>query len=158
MHRIVLFINPVVSNGESLYGKLYGGANEGEILIAAQADFKTLLIREQWEGERGDAFRKREEWTLVHSTDGSRAWWSYDENKYTFNKGFDPIPDQFVENCPLPTESVALISGWVPLRMADTNLEDYIVNGAFYYMITNANPNNLQWTDVDEQEMDDLPF
>ena len=158
MHRVVLFINPVVSNGETFYGKLYGGDTEGDILIAAQADFKTLLIREQWEGERGDAFRKREGWTLVHSTDGSRAWWPYDENKYTFNKGFDPIPDQFVENCPLPTESVALISGWVPLRMADTNLEDYIVNGAFYYMITNANPNNLQWTEVDEQEMDDLPF
>ena len=83
MHRVVLFGNDVVSNGQTLYGRLYGGENEDDILIAARVDYKTLLIREQWEGERGETFREQEGWTLAHSTDGSTAWWTFDEDKYT---------------------------------------------------------------------------
>ena len=71
MHRVVLFSAPVISNGVSIYGGLYGGDTEGEILTTARADYRTLLIREQWEGERGDAFRKREGWTLDYNEDGT---------------------------------------------------------------------------------------
>ena len=156
MHRVVIFF-PVSSNGQTLYGKLYAGDNESEILTIARLDYKTLLIREAWESERGEEFRKREEWTMVHSTDGSSAWWNFDETKYTYNKGFNPVPDQFVEQLCNPfARHIALVSGWVPLKMADCNDEDYIVNGAFYDMIANAA--DIQWTDVDEPEVDDLPF
>ena len=55
-------------------------------------------------------------------------------------------------------QQVAVISGWVPLRFADTDNEDHIVNGTFYYMVANANPNDIQWTDVEEPVVDDLPF
>ena len=158
MHRVVLFSLPVVSNGVSIYGGLYGGDTEGEILTTARADYRTLLIREQWEGERGDAFRKREGWTLDYNDDGTVSWWRFDETKYTYNLGYIPIPDQFVQMCNPFAQQVALISGWVPLRFADTDNEDHIINGTFYYMVANANPNDLQWTDVDEQEVDDLPF
>lgn len=158
MHRVVLFSAPVVSNGETLYGGLYGGATEGGVMTAARADYRTLLIREQWEGESGDAFRQREGWILTHSTDGSTAWWSFDEAKYTYLKGFKPIPDEFVQLCNHFAQQVALVSGWVPLRFADTDDEDHIINGTFYYMVANANQNDLQWTDVDEPEVDDLPF
>lgn len=157
MHRVVIYINPVTSNGRTLYGKLYAGDNESEILTIARADYKTLTIREEWEGEQGEEFRKREGWTMVHSTEGSTAWWKFDETKYTYNKGYSPIPDQFVESLSNPfAQHIAILSGWVPLKMSDCNDEDYIVNGAFYDMIANAN--DLQWTDVDEQEVDDLPF
>ena len=156
MHRIVIFSNPVVSNGIELYGRLYSGESEGQILNASIFDYKTLLIRELWEGELGESFRENKGWTLTHSTDGSTAWYSYDESKYTFNLGFDPIPDQFVQCCPKPCESIALISCWIPIRMADTDIEDYIVNEAFYESIIGANPNDIQWTSLEPD--DDLPF
>ena len=158
MHRVVLFSAPVVSNGETFYGRLYGGTTEEKIRTAARADYRTLLVREQWEGDRGDTFRTQEGWTLTHITDGSTAWWSFDEDKYSYCLGFSPIPDQFVESCPLTTKSVVLLNGWVPLRFADTNNDDYIINGAFYYSTMDANPNDLYWSFLDEQEEDDLPF
>ena len=158
MHRVVLFSRPVISNGETFYGRLYGGATESEILIVARTDFKTLLIKEQWEGERGEAFRQQEGWTLVHNEDDTSAWWSFDKDRYTFHKGFDPVPDQFVEHCQIPSGYVALLSGWVPIRMSDTNIEDYIINGAFYYTISGANPNDICWCSIDASEDDGLPF
>ena len=160
MHRVVLYVNcPVTSNGQTLYGRLYAGNDESEILTIARADYKTLTIREKWEGEQGEEFRKREGWTIEYNEDDTVSWWKFDDTKYTYNLGFIPIPDQFVEQLCNPfARHIALISGWVPLKMADCNDEDYIVNGTFYYMVTNANPNDLQWTNVEEQEVDDLPF
>ena len=156
MHRVVIYINPVTSNGQTLYGKLYAGDNENEILTIARADYKTLTIREEWEGESGEAFRKREGWTLEYIGD-SVSLWKFDEAKYTYNLGYNPIPDQFVEQLCNPfARHIALISGWVPLKIADCNDEDYIVNGVFYDMVANAA--DIQWTDVDEPEVDDLPF
>ena len=155
MHRVVIFVNPVVSNGETLYGKLYGGETAGDILLSALADYKTLTIREEWEGEQGEEFRKQEGWTLAYNENGTVSWWRFDESKYTYNLGFVPIPDQFVESLCTPfAQHVALISGWVPLKMSDCNDNDYIVNGAFYDLIANAN--GIKWTDVDETEADDL--
>ena len=156
MHRVVIYINPVTSNGETLYGRLYGGENEDEILIAARIDYRTLLIREEWESKRGEEFRAREGWTLEYDEDGTVSWWSYNKERYSFNLGYDPIPDQFVELCKIIAQHVALVSRWVPLRFADTDNEDYIINGAFYEMIANAN--DIQWTRVDEPANDDLPF
>jgi len=156
MHRVVIFF-PVSSNGQTLYGRLYGGENEDQILITARIDYKTLLIREEWEGEQGEEFRKREGWTLNYNEDGTVSWWSFDETKYTYQRGYNPIPDQFVQSLSYPfAQHIALISRWVPLKMADCNDEDYITNGAFYDMI--ANSNDIQWTRVDEPEGDDLPF
>lgn len=157
MHRIVIYINPVTSNGQTLYGKLYAGDNENEILTIARADYKTLTTREEWEGEQGEEFRKREGWTLNYNENGTVSWWRFDETKYTYNLGHNPIPDQFVEQLSYPfARHIALISSWVPLRFVDTNDEDYITNGAFYDMI--ANSNDIQWTDAEEPEGDDLPF
>lgn len=156
MHRVVLYINPVTSNGETLYGRLYGGENEDEILIAARIDYRTLLIREEWEGEPGEEFREREGWTLEYDEDGTVSWWSYDKERYSFNLGYDPIPDQFVQSlCNSFAQYIALISRWVPLKMADCNIDDYIINGAFYDMVANAN--DIQWTRVNEPN-NDLPF
>ena len=136
---------------------MYGGENEDQILITARIDYKTLLIREEWEGEQGEEFRKREGWTLNYNEDGTVSWWSFDETKYTYQRGYNPIPDQFVQSLSYPfAQHIALISRWVPLKMADCNDEDYITNGAFYDMI--ANSNDIQWTRVDEPEGDDLPF
>ena len=157
MHRVVIFSNPVISNGIELYGRLYSGESEGQIINAARFDYRTLLIRELWEGELGETFRKNEGWTLTHSKDGSTAWYLYDESKYTFGLGFAPIPDQFVQGCPQPSESVALVNVWVPIRMSDTDIEDYIINQVFYNSIIGANPNDIQWTSL-EPEGDDLPF
>ena len=157
MHRVVIFSNSVISNGEEIYGRLYGGNTEREILIEAKIDYKTLLIREQWEGERGEAFREQEGWTLAHSTDGSTAWWAFDKDRYTFNKGYDPIPDQFVQECNLPTRSLAILNTWVLLKFADTNDEDYVINKMFYESVIGGNPNDLQWMSL-EPEDDDLPF
>lgn len=157
MHRVVIFSNPVISNGIELYGRLYRGATEGEILSVARFDYKTLLIRELWEGELGETFRKNEGWTLTHSKDDSTSWYSYDESKYTFCLGFDPIPDQFVQGCPQPCESLALVNVWIPIRMADTDIDDYIVNEVLYESVIGANPNDIQWVSL-EPEYDDLPF
>ena len=157
MHRVVIFSNPVISNGIELYGRLYSGESEGQIINAARFDYKTLLIRELWEGKLGETFRKNEGWTLTHSTDDSMFWYLYDETKYTFGLGFDPIPDQFVQGCSKPSESVALISSWVPIRMSDTDIDDYIVNKTFYESIIGANHNDLNWTSL-ELEEEDLPF
>lgn len=158
MHRVVIFSEKVISNGISIFGGLYGADTTEDILKSACLDYKTLLIREQWEGERGDAFRKREGWTLDYNENGTVSWWRFDETKYTYNLGYIPIPDQFVQLCNRFAQQVAVISGWVPLRFADTDNEDHIVNGTFYYMVANANPNDIQWTDVEEPEADDLPF
>jgi len=157
MHRVVLFINPVTSNGETLYGRLYAGNTESEIMTIARLDYKTLTIREEWEGGQGEEFRKREGWTLDYNEDGTVSWWSYDKERYSFNLGYDPIPDLFVQQLSNPfAQYIALISEWVPLRFADTDNEDYIINQAFYDMVANAA--NIQWTRVDEPDNDDLPF
>ena len=157
MHRVVLFSRPVISNGETIYGRLYGGATEREILIEAKIDYKTLLIREQWEGERGETFRENEGWTLAHSTDGSTAWWTFDEDKYTFDMGFDPIPDRFVQCYKLPSVSLCILNTWVLLKFADTNDEDYVINQVFYDSITECNPNDLKWMSLMPED-DKLPF
>lgn len=156
MHRVVIYINPVTSNGMTLYGRLYGGENEDDILIAARVDYRTLLIREEWEGERGEEFREREGWTLEYDEDGTVLWWSYDKERYSFNLGYDTIPDQFVQQLCNPfAQYIALVSEWVPLRFADTDNEDYIINQA-YDMVANAA--DIQWTRVDEPDDDELPF
>ena len=155
MHKVVIFSNPVVSNGETFYGKLYSGENEKAIVMTACSDFRTLLYREQWEGQTGEEFRNQENWTLTRHKDGSESW-SYDKSKYTYTLGFSPLPDEFIRNCWLPPECVALISGWVPLRLADCNDQDYIVNRAVYDDINESNPNHVRWILVDEP--DELPF
>ena len=48
MHRIVIFSEPVVDNGEVLYGKLYSGETEDKLIASAAADLKRLLIQEQF--------------------------------------------------------------------------------------------------------------
>ena len=51
MHRIVIFSpEPVTVNGEILYGKLYAGETEDELIASAAADLKRLLIQEQFVG------------------------------------------------------------------------------------------------------------
>lgn len=44
MHRVVIFSEPVTNNGESLYGKLYSGETEADIMANATYDLKRLLI------------------------------------------------------------------------------------------------------------------
>lgn len=157
MHRVVIFMHPVNSNGMTLFGRLYGADTTEEILTIARADYATLVLREHWEGEQGEAFREHEGWSLIYNEDGTESWWSFDENKYTYLKGYDPIPDQFVQQLCNPfAQYIALISGWVPLKMADCNIDDYIINGAFYDMVANAN--DIEWTRVDEPKDNDLPF
>jgi hypothetical protein len=158
MHRVVIYINPVTSSsyGETLYGKLYAGNTESEILTIARLDYKTLTIRQEWEGEQGEEFRKREGWTLTYNEDGTESWWLYDQDRYSFHLGYDPIPDEFVKLCNSFAHHIALISRWVPLKMADCNIDDYITNGVFYDMVANAN--DIQWIRVDEIVDDELPF
>ena len=157
MHRVVIWMNSVNNNGITYFGKLLSGQSEREILTKGRILYKILTVREAWEGEQGEAFREHEGWTLDYNEDGTESWWVYDRNKYTFLKGFDPIPDQFVQQLCNPfAQYIALISEWVPLRFADTDNEDYIINGAFYDMVANAA--NIQWTRVDEPDNDDLPF
>ena len=52
MHRIVIYSEPVVDNGEILYGKLYAGETEDVIVDTAAADLKRLLIQEQFVGQQ----------------------------------------------------------------------------------------------------------
>ena len=164
MHRVVIYSEPVVIKSEpfinigereTLYGRLYSGETEADIIANATYDLKRLVIQEQWEGKQGDEFREKENWTLVHHKDGTESW-SFDADKYTNNLGYGIIVDQFVENCWTPPLFVGLISGWVPLRMVDCNDDDYIINRAFYDSINEANPNHVGWILLDKH--DDLPF
>ena len=156
MHRVVIWMNSVNNNGITYFGKLLSGQSEREILTKGRILYKILTVREAWEGEQGEAFREHEGWTLDYNEDGTESWWVYDRNKYTFLKGCDPIPDQFVQQLCNPfAQYIALISEWVPLRFADTDNEDYIINQAFYDMVANAA--NIQWTRVDEPDDDELP-
>lgn len=155
MHRVVIFSEPVTNNGESLYGKLYSGETQADIITNATYDLKRLLIQEQWEGQKGAEFREKENWTLVHHKDGTESW-SFDSNKYSNYMGYGTIVDQFVESCWFPPICFAILNGWVPLRMADCNNQDYIVSRAFYDMVNEANPDALGWILLDEP--DELPF
>lgn len=155
MHRVVLYSRPIVSNGETLYGRLWGGFTEKEIMFQAKLDYKILYVRESFEGIEGDLFRQRENWIPFTNEDGS-GWWNYDEDKYSFDLGFDPIPDQFVEHCKLPNVYVAILSNWVLLKIADTNNDGYIVNETFYDLIIGGNPNDLQWMSILPEEDDIL--
>ena len=56
MHRIVIFSEPVVDNGEVLYGKLYSGETEDKLIASAAADLKRLLIQEQFVGHIIDTY------------------------------------------------------------------------------------------------------
>ena len=156
MHRVVIFSEPVTSSGVDLYGKLYSGATEDEILNFARFDYRTLLVREKFETEHGEAFRQSENWIPFRYDEGS-GWWKYDKKKYTYNLGYKPIPDQFAETIPFLNKYLAILSCWVPLKIVDTNNEDYIINEAFYESVIGANPNNILWMSL-EPEDDDLPF
>ena len=155
MHRVVIFSEPVTNNGESLYGKLYSGETEADIMANATYDLKRLLIQEQWEGQQGTEFREKENWTLVHHKDGTESW-NFDSDKYSNYMGYGTIVDQFVESCCFPPICFAILNRWVPLRMADCNDQDYIVSRAFYDMVNEANPDALGWILLDDP--DDLPF
>lgn len=61
MHRIVIFSEPVVNNGEVLYGRFYSGPSEDVIMTTAAADLKRLLIQEQWVGKQGGRVQKQGE-------------------------------------------------------------------------------------------------
>ena len=50
MHRVAIYSEAVCNNGESLYGKLYEGDNEADIVATVRADLKRLSVQEQWEG------------------------------------------------------------------------------------------------------------
>ncbi len=155
MHRVVIFSEPVCINGELLYGKLYEGADDADILNFVQKDLKRLTVVEQWTGQQGDEFREKENWVLVHHTDGTETW-SFDTDKYTNNMGYGLIPDQFVEGCWFPPIFFAVLNRWVPIRMSDCNDRDYIINKAFYDSINEANPDDIGWILLDEPE--ELPF
>lgn len=155
MHRVVIFSEPVTNNGESLYGKLYSGETEADIMANATYDLKRLLIQEQWEGQQGTEFREKENWTLVHHKDGTESW-NFDSAKYSNYMGYGTIVDQFVESCCFPPFCFAILNRWVPLRMADCNNQDYIVSRAFYDMVNEANPDALGWILLDDP--DELPF
>lgn len=153
MHRIVIFSEPVVINGESLYGKLYSGETESDIMATATADLKRLLIFEQWAGNQGEEWRSKENWTLTRHEDGTESW-EFDCDGYTNYMGYGLIPDQFAKYCWLPPTCVGLVSRWVPLRMSDCNDQDYLINRTVYDGINNANPNDIGWTPIDEPEDD----
>ena len=155
MHRIVIFSEPVVDNGEILYGKLYAGETEDVIIATAAADLRRLLIQEQFVGQQGEEWRQQEGWVLVKNDDGTESW-SFDADKYTNYLGYGIIVDQFVEHCWTPPLFVGLISGWVPLRMVDCNDQDYIINRVLYDSINEADPNSIGWVSIDKH--DDLPF
>lgn len=155
MHRVVVFSEPVCINGEMLYGKLYEGDDDADIMKYVREDLKKLTVVEQWVGQQGDEFRQKENWVLVHHKNGSESW-KFDVDKYTNYLGYGLIPDQFVESCWTPPICFAVLNRWVPLRMADCNNQDYIINKAFYDSINEANPNDLGWLPLDEAE--ELPF
>ena len=151
MHRIVIFSEPVVINGESLYGKLYSGETEANIMATAIADLKRLLIYEQWAGNQGEEFRSKENWRLTRHEDGTETW-EFDCDGYTNFMGYGLIPDQFIEPCWLPPTCIGIVSRWVPLRMSDCNDQDYLINQTVYAEINNANPNDIGWIVLDEPE------
>ena len=151
MHRVVVFSEPVCINGELLYGKLYEGDDDADIMKYVREDLKRLTIVEQWTGQQGDEFREKENWVLVHHSDGTESW-SFDASKYSNYLGFGLIPDQFVESCWTPPIFFAVLNRWVPLRMADCNDRDYIINKAFFDSINEANPNDIGWILLDEPE------
>lgn len=151
MHRVVIFSEPVCINGELLYGKLHGGDDDADILDYARKDLKRLTIVEQWTGQQGDEFREKENWVLVHHSDGTETW-NFDADKYSNYLGFGLIPDQFVESCWTPPIFFAVLNRWVPLRMADCNDRDYIINKAFFDSINEANPDDIGWILLDEPE------
>ena len=156
MHRIVIFSEGVVDNdGEILYGKLYSGETEDVIVATAAADLTRLLIQEQFLGNQGEEWRQQEGWILVKNEDGTESW-RFDTDKYTNNLVYGIIVDQFVQQCWLPPTCFGLVSGWVPLKMADCNNQDYIISKAFYDSINEANPDALKWILLDDP--DDLPF
>lgn len=151
MHRVVIFSEPVCINGELLYGKLHEGDDDADILDYARKDLKRLTIVEQWTGQQGDEFREKENWVLVHHSDGTETW-NFDADKYSNYLGFGLIPDQFVESCWTPPIFFAVLNQWVPLRMADCNDRDYIINKAFFDSINEANPDDIGWILLDEPE------
>ena len=151
MHRIVIFSEPVVNNGEVLYGKFYSGPSEDVIMTTAAADLKRLLIQEQFVGQQGEEWRSQEGWVLVHHDDGTESW-NFDSDKYSNYLGCGIIVDQFVEHCWIPPTCLGLVSKWVPLRICDCNDQDYIINRTVYDGINNANPNYIDWIVLDEPE------
>ena len=151
MHRVVIFSEPVCINGELLYGKLYEGDDDADIMKYVREDLRKLEVVEQWTGQQGDEFREKENWVLVHHSDGTESW-SFDASKYSNYLGFGLIPDQFVESCWTPPIFFAVLNRWVPLRMADCNDRDYIINKAFFDSINEANPNDIGWILLDEPE------
>ena len=155
MHRVAIYSEAVCNNGEMLYGKLYESDDEADMLKTVRADLKKLTVQEQWEGQQGAEFREKENWTLVHHEDGTESW-SFDASKYSNYLGYGLIPDQFVESCWFQPLCFAILNRWVPLRMADCNNQDYIINRAFYDLVNGANPNDIGWILLDEP--DDLPF
>ena len=155
MHRVVIFSEPVCINGELLYGKLYEGDDDADIMKYVREDLRKLEVVEQWTGQQGDEFREKENWVLVHHSDGTESW-SFDASKYSNYLGFGLIPDQFVESCWLPPIFFAVLNRWVPIRMSDCNDQDYIINKAFYDSINEANPDDIGWILLDEPE--ELPF
>ena len=155
MHRVVIFSEAVCSNGELLYGKLYEGDNDADIMKYVREDLKRLTIVEHWEGSLGSDFREKENWVLVQHSDGTESW-GFDADKYTNYLGYGLIPDQFVESCWLPPIFFAVLNRWVPIRMSDCNDKDYIINKAFFDSINEANPDDIGWILLDEPE--ELPF
>ena len=151
MHRVVIFSEPVCINGEMLYGKLYEGDDDADIMKYVREDLRKLEVVEQWTGQQGDEFREKENWVLVHHSDGTESW-SFDASKYSNYLGLGLIPDQFVESCWTPPIFFAVLNRWVPLRMADCNDRDYIINKAFFDSINEANPNDIGWILLDEPE------
>ena len=151
MHRIVIFTDPVVDNGQVLYGKLYSGPSEDVIMDTARADLKRLLIQEQFVGKQGQDWRKQEGWLLTRNEDGTESW-EFDSDKYTNFLGYGIIVDQFVEQCWLPETCLGMVSRWVPLKMAYCNFQDYIISRSFYDEIMEANPNDIRWIPYDEPE------
>lgn len=151
MHRVVLYSEPVCINGELLYGKLYEGDDDADIMKYVREDLRKLEVVEQWTGQQGDEFREKENWVLVHHENGTESW-SFDADKYSNYLGFGLIPDQFVESCWTPPIFFAVLNRWVPLRMADCNDRDYIINKAFFDSINEANPNDIGWILLDEPE------
>ena len=155
MHRVAIFSEPVTVNGEILYGKLYQGETDADLLATVRTDLKRLTVMEQWEGQQGSEFREKENWILSHHEDGTKSW-SFDSSKYSNYMGYGLIPDQFVESCWFPPLCFAILNRWVPIKIADCNNQDYIISRAFYDSINEANPDDLGWILLDGP--DELPF
>lgn len=149
MYRLVIYSTPVARGEQTLYGRLCQGQTEEDILDRTKDEYNNLLLCSLWETDAGIGFRFRENWRQM---DG--GWiFDNDDHKYTWELGQE-YPDQFAEEQKI-TDKVALISGWYPLKFADTDREGFLVNEATYDSLIDSV--GLEWSLVIDRD-ESLPF